>query len=75
MTQIPTYSHSYRLNEIGHGKVHDVVSPGQLEDDVQMKKIVALEEARREAAEGLLIQKVGEQLLSHLKDKVTKTFH
>ena len=66
---------SHHLDEIGHGEVHDIVSPGQLEDDVRMKKIVTLEEARREAVEGLLIQKVGEQLLSHPKDKVTKTCH
>ena len=37
------------LDEVGHGEVHDVVFPRQLEDDVRMEQVVTLEQARGEA--------------------------
>ena len=32
----------HHLDEVGHGKVHDVVFPGQLEDHVRVQQVVAL---------------------------------
>lgn len=37
------------LDQVGHGKVQDVVPPGQLQDHVRTKEIVAWEQARSEA--------------------------
>ena len=31
------------LDKVGHSKVHDVVFPRQLEDDVRMQEVVTLE--------------------------------
>ena len=54
------------MDKVRHGKVHDVVSPGQLEDDVRMQEVVTLEEASREAIVSLLVQEISQQLLGHL---------
>ena len=31
------------LNEVGHGEVHDVVFPGELQDHIRMEEVVTLE--------------------------------
>lgn len=51
------------LDEVGHGEVHDVVFPGQLEDDVWVEEVVALEQAGREAVVRLVVQEIAQQVL------------
>ena len=54
------------MDEVRHGEVHDVVSPGQLQDHVRVKEVVALEETSSEAVVSLLVEEVGQELLGHL---------
>ena len=37
------------LDQVGHGKVQDVVPPGQLQDHIRTEEVVAREEAGSEA--------------------------
>ena len=55
------------LDHVGHGEVHDVVSPGELQDDVWVEQVVALEETRREALVVLLIQEPGQEVLRNVR--------
>ena len=41
------------MDEVGHGEVHDVVFPRQLQDDVGVQEVVTLKQARREAVVSL----------------------
>ena len=40
---------SHDLYEVGHGEVHDVVFPRQLQNHVGVEEVVTLEQARSEA--------------------------
>ena len=51
------------LDEVRHGKVHDVVFPCELQDDVRMQEVVTLEQARREAVVRLVVKEVSQQVL------------
>ena len=48
---------SHDLYEVGHGEVHDVVFPRQLQNHVGVEEVVTLEQARSEAVVRLKIQK------------------
>ena len=54
------------LNEVGHGEVHDVVFPGELQDDIRMEEVVTLEQTRREAVVCLVVQEVAQQVLKRV---------
>ena len=51
------------LDEVRHGKVHDVVFPCELQDDVRMQEVVTLEQARRETVVRLVVKEVSQQVL------------
>ena len=51
------------LYEVGHGEVHDVVFPGQLQDHVWVEQVVALEQAGGEAVVSLVLQEICQQVL------------
>ena len=51
------------LDEVRHGEVHDVVFPGELQDDVRVQEVVTLEQARREAVVSLVVKEVSQQVL------------
>lgn len=54
------------LDEVGHGEVHDVVSPGRLQDHVGPQQVVAGEQAGGEALLLVFAQEPGQQLLRQL---------
>ena len=58
---------AHDLNHVGHGEVHDIVSPRQLEDGVGPQQVVALEQRRREALVVVLLQEPRQQLLGDLR--------
>ena len=47
-----------RLNHVGHGKVHDVVSPSEFQDGIGLQKIVTGKQASGETLVVLLLQEV-----------------
>ena len=64
------------LDHVGHGEVHDVVSPGQLQDHVWMQQVVACKQAGREALKVLLIKEPCDQLLRNLDvTRLTRVLH
>ena len=54
------------LDKVGHGKVHDIMLPGELEDDVGMQEVVALEQTGREAVEGPVLQEICQKVFGNL---------
>ena len=73
-TEAPTWladSHlacvlAHDLNHVRHGKVHDVVPPGELQDDVRSQQVVALEEASGKTLVVVVVQEPLNQVLSYL---------
>ena len=59
---LPVYSRM-TLDHVWHGEVHDVVSPGEFEDDVGSQQVVALEERRRKALVVLVLEEPCDQVL------------
>ena len=57
---------AHHLDHVGHGEVHDVVSPGQLEDGVGAQQVVALEERRGETLVVVVVEEPGDELLRNL---------
>ena len=57
---------NFDLDKVRHGKVEDFMTPGELEDDIGMKKIVTLVETAREAIEIALLQEPGQKLFGDL---------
>ena len=53
------------LHEIGHGIVHDVVPPGQLQDDVWTQEVIARVEASSKAVRPVNLEEPGNQVLSN----------
>jgi len=51
------------LYHVRHGKVHDVVSPRQLQDHVRPQQVVALEQTRGEALVVLVLEEPRNQVL------------
>jgi len=62
---ISIYNSSH-LDEVRHGEVHDVVAPGQLENDIRVEEVIALVETSRKAVEVALFQEPGQELLGDL---------
>lgn len=54
------------LDQIWHGKVHDVVPPGQLQDDVGTKEVVAGIKAGSKAVGPANLQEPGNKVLGNL---------
>ena len=54
------------LDHVGHGEVHDVVSPGELKDDVRAQQVVALEEAGGETLVVLALQEPRNEVLRNV---------
>ena len=52
------------LYEVGHGEVHDVVFPSQLQDDVWVEEVVALEQTSSEAVVRLVLEEIRQQVLA-----------
>lgn len=57
---------SHDLDEVRHGKVHDVVPPGQLQHHVRVQQVVGGEQAGGEALLPALLQEPLEQRLCQL---------
>ena len=57
---------AHHLDHVGHGEVHDVVAPGELEDGVGSEEVVALEERRGEALVIVVLKEPRQQLLRNL---------
>ena len=57
---------SHYINQVRHGKVHDIVSPSQLHDDVWMEKVIAVEETGSEAVMVAILQEPLQELLSRV---------
>ena len=49
---------AHDLNKVGHGEVHDVVLPCELQDDVRMEEIVTLEETSSETVVSLVVEEI-----------------
>ena len=58
---------SHDLYQIGHGKIHDVMSPRQLKDDIWMQKIVTLEETSGKAIISFLVKEISKEFFSHFR--------
>ena len=54
------------LNHERHGKIHDIVPPGELQNHIAAQQIVALEQTGTEALEELLVEEPGDQVLGQL---------
>ena len=54
------------LDEIGHGEVHDLVSPGQLQHHVRVQQVIGCEQAGGEALLLSLLQEPLEESLGQL---------
>lgn len=57
---------SHDLDEVRHGKVHDVVPPGQLQHHVGVQQVIGGEQAGSEALLPALLQEPLEQSLCQL---------
>ena len=57
---------SHNLNHVWHGEVHNIVSPGQLQNDIGAQQVVALEQAGGETLVVLLFEKPRYQVLSNV---------
>lgn len=57
---------SHDLDEVRHGKVHDVVPPGQLQHHVRVQQVIGGEQAGGEALLPALLQEPLEQSLCQL---------
>merc|ERR1712223_2111867 len=53
------------LYEVGHGEVHDVVFPSQLQDDVWVEEVAALEPTSSEAVVRLVLEEIRQQVLGN----------
>ena len=60
------YSREGYLNKVRHGKVHDVVFPSQLQDDVRMQQVIALEQAGSAAAAAYIVYSTGRYFFKDL---------
>ena len=58
------YSREGYLNKVRHGKVHDVVFPSQLQDDIRVQQVIALEQAGCKTVVCLVVKEVSQQILN-----------
>ncbi len=57
---------SHDLNEVRHGKIHDVVPPGQLQHHIWVQQVIGSEQAGGEALLPALLQEPLQQSLCQL---------